>query len=65
MYSNFNIEDAKALGKIEGKVEYIPRELFTHLLTSFADFSALFVLSFFQSTKLLADIVKIAYSPLE
>ena len=65
MYNNFNIGDTKTLGKIEEKVELIPREMFTHLLPSFGDIFALFILSFCQSTKLLADIVTIAYSSLE
>ena len=65
MYNNFNIGDAKTLGKIEGKVELIPREMFTHLLASFGDIFASFILRFCQSTKLLADIVTIAYSSLE
>ena len=65
MYNYFNIEDAKTLGKIEEKVEQIPLELFTHLLANFGGFFASFVLSFYQSTKLLADIITISYSSLE
>ena len=66
IYNYFNTEDFKSVVKLKKKYSKFPKSCsYTHLSASFEGFFASFVLSFCQSTKLLAEIVTIAYSSLK
>ena len=65
-YNYFITGDAKTLVKLKEKQgKFLKSCPYTHLQASFWDFFAWLVLSFCQSTKLLAEVVTIAYSSLE
>ena len=63
VYTYFNIGDAKTLVKLKEKQSKFSRSCsYTHLSANLGGFFALFLLNFSQVTKLLIEIVTIAYS---